>query len=559
MSSSKRKRADIDLERRDDDVDDGSGDHQPGEAAPRVQKEGQIKEGEAQAKEVVEVVVDRGGDGSKEEIKCGTQQGGVMEEDKQSPAASAGNDGADGIDDEESGGGGTRAEEEHMVEAAPGDGDGDHDHTAMAQDELSTMQEEMEKMKEENKMLRRVVDRTVRDYYELQTKLAAYQKQPADQEPKETEVFLSLGGTAPAAAVAEAKSKEEQAALRPSVGSDDTDDGREGLGLSLSLRTSSYEDEARRDVVDGGAPDIVSDVGKARGYALLESSRMSPPASGDLAAAGGIGSQQGVNAANRKTRVSVRVRCQGPTMNDGCQWRKYGQKVAKGNPCPRAYYRCTVAPACPVRKQVQRCQEDMSILITTYEGTHNHPLPVGATAMASTATAGAGAATFMLLSSTSSDAAVSGGPPPASSSYLSPYLQLNSSSQYHSSASPLMSGNMGGGGAQHLSMFGHSSALASQPATLLKYPWPPNPSHGGAAGLGGGKRPFWGTGGVDDVRPTPLPDNAGTMASDPNQFSAAIATAISNVIGKDGQATRSKEGESSNKWGVVVESLPPHE
>ncbi|WOL00458.1 hypothetical protein Cni_G09171 [Canna indica] len=279
-------------------------------------------------------------------------------------------------------------------------------HEKPIEDEFCMLQAEIDRMKEENRVLRGVIDSTLNDFYELQMKFTEIQQK---DQPKLIiraiyQAFLSLGGESSNELFKRVdKSREIE---EPLMAADDKE-----LSLSLSLKTYADPHEGE---------DASCDEGKGTGLTSWA------PVEAKLQGAGNLTSvtSQSINPATRKTRVSVRARCTGPTMNDGCQWRKYGQKVAKGNPCPRAYYRCTVAPGCPVRKQVvQRCLEDMSILVTTYEGTHNHPLPVGATAMASTATA---TANFMLLNEANSSSTINvedGIPNRAPlSSFLRPYL-----------------------------------------------------------------------------------------------------------------------------------------
>ncbi|XP_028768938.1 WRKY transcription factor WRKY24 [Neltuma alba] len=90
------------------------------------------------------------------------------------------------------------------------------------------------------------------------------------------------------------------------------------------------------------------------------------------------GENEGISAAGSRTvrepRVVVQTTSDIDILDDGYRWRKYGQKVVKGNPNPRSYYKCT-HPGCPVRKHVERASHDLRAVITTYEGKHNHDVP----------------------------------------------------------------------------------------------------------------------------------------------------------------------------------------
>ncbi|XP_009347066.3 probable WRKY transcription factor 72 [Pyrus x bretschneideri] len=263
-----------------------------------------------------------------------------------------------------------------------------HSRVLRKESELDNAKAEMGEVREENARLKMTLNHMEKDYQSLQLRFFDILRQEASKKAvniagdriiEEPEQLLSLClGRSPR----EPTSDRETTTSSNFTKLVQVDDGEDNLKANLTLGLGSNEtslEEPNKDRAEAGGGDASSSLSKTPKTMRNEDGE--PPTL--------------VNA--KRARVSVRTRCDTPTMNDGCQWRKYGQKTAKGNPCPRAYYRCTVAPACPVRKQVQRCYEDMSILITTYEGTHNHSLPFTASYLASTTSAAAS----MLLSGSS--------------------------------------------------------------------------------------------------------------------------------------------------------------
>ncbi|CAN6989606.1 unnamed protein product, partial [Brassica oleracea var. botrytis] len=84
----------------------------------------------------------------------------------------------------------------------------------------------------------------------------------------------------------------------------------------------------------------------------------------------------GAKRTRKDERVILRMECEEDNPDDGYQWRKYGRKIVNGNSNPRSYYKCTYG-GCNVKKHVERGADDVKLLVVTYDGKHNHPIPTG--------------------------------------------------------------------------------------------------------------------------------------------------------------------------------------
>nr|CAD1824231.1 unnamed protein product [Ananas comosus var. bracteatus] len=264
----------------------------------------------------------------------------------------------------------------------------------LKEDRLHATKAEMGEVREENERLKTILGQIIKGYQSLETKFFDIVQQEQAKTAnhnhgvEESElVSLSLGMSS-----REHKKETKTNSSSEEKANDKIDEQGLALGLGCGFDGSNYTEpsdcrtnlssensleESKEDAKETWPPGKITKSLNSKGGDSEVSPQ--PPA--------------------KRARVSVRARCDAPT--------------------------------------VQRCAEDMSILITTYEGTHNHPLPVSATAMASTTSAAAsmlisGSSTSDISSTVTANATMNlhdlnFGLPMNSSTSRSPYYQQNPS------------------------------------------------------------------------------------------------------------------------------------
>ncbi|KAI8543422.1 hypothetical protein RHMOL_Rhmol08G0216600 [Rhododendron molle] len=215
---------------------------------------------------------------------------------------------------------------------------------------------EMGEVRQENQRLRMHLNQIMKDYQTLQMQFDNILKQESKESANMARTDLL-----------------DQATDEPEL-------------VSLSLGRRSTSSEPRKDQ---NPKRLKDDQQGNEGLALrLDSSSFEMPKTGPSTENSSKSSPENSLEANKEAGQSS------PPHKVLKTTRREDDEVLEQNPAKKA--RVSVRVRCDT-PTVQRCAEDMGILITTYEGTHNHPLSISATAMASTTSAAAS----MLLSGSS--------------------------------------------------------------------------------------------------------------------------------------------------------------